>query len=43
MTPPDLTGKRALFEATALPFAAALYNTALRLTGEAPDASDLVQ
>lgn len=35
--------KRAAFEAAALPFMRALYNTALRLTREAPDAADLVQ
>jgi RNA polymerase sigma-70 factor (ECF subfamily) len=35
--------KRAAFEATALPFMRALYNTALRLTREPPDAADLVQ
>jgi len=35
--------KRALFEATALPFTKPLYNTALRLTHRPEDASDLVQ
>jgi len=35
--------KRAAFEAAALPFMRALYNTALRLTREPPDAADLVQ
>src|SRR2546428_1379225 len=43
MTALDPERKRALFEATALPFTAALYNTALRLTGASADASDLVQ
>jgi len=35
--------KRAAFEATAMPFMRALYNTALRLTQEPQDAADLVQ
>ena len=35
--------KRAAFEATALPFMRALYNTALRLAREPADAADLVQ
>jgi RNA polymerase sigma-70 factor (ECF subfamily) len=35
--------KREAFEAAALPFMRALYNTALRLTREPPDAADLVQ
>lgn len=35
--------KRAAFEATALPFMRALYNTALRLTQQPQDAADLVQ
>ncbi len=39
----DPERKRALFEQTALPFTAALYNTALHLTGASADASDLVQ
>lgn len=43
MTALDPQRKRALFEATALPFTTALYNTALRLTGASADASDLVQ
>ncbi len=43
MTALDPERKRALFEATALPFTAALYTTALRLTGASADASDLVQ
>jgi RNA polymerase sigma-70 factor (ECF subfamily) len=43
MTTLDPDRKRALFEATALPFTKALYNTALRLTGASADASDLVQ
>lgn len=38
-----MTGKQAAFEAAALPFMRALYNTALRLTREPPDAADLVQ
>ncbi len=43
MTALDPERKRAVFEATALPFTTALYNTALRLTGASADASDLVQ
>jgi len=43
MTSLDPERKRALFEATALPFTTALYNAALRLTGASADASDLVQ
>lgn len=43
MTPLEPERKRALFEATALPVARVLYNTALRLTGASADASDLVQ
>lgn len=39
----DPDRKRALFEATALPFGKALYNTARRLAGSAEDANDLVQ
>lgn len=35
--------KREAFEAAAVPFMRALYNTALRLTREPPDAADLVQ
>jgi RNA polymerase sigma-70 factor (ECF subfamily) len=35
--------KREAFEAAALPFMRALYNTALRLTREPSDAADLVQ
>ncbi len=35
--------RRQEFEATALPFARSLYGTALRLTGRADDAADLVQ
>ena len=38
-----MTAKREAFEAAALPFMRALYNTALRLTREPPDAADLVQ
>ncbi len=38
-----MTAKREAFEAAALPFTRALYNTALRLTREPPDAADLVQ
>jgi len=38
-----VTAKREAFEAAALPFTRALYNTALRLTREPPDAVDLVQ
>jgi len=39
----DSNAKQAEFEATALPFLAALYNTALRLTHGSDDAGDLVQ
>ncbi|HEX9704230.1 MAG TPA: sigma factor [Gemmatimonadales bacterium] len=38
-----MNDKREAFEAAALPFMRALYNTALRLTREPPDAADLVQ
>lgn len=38
-----MSEKREAFEATALPFMRALYNTALRLTRQPPDAADLVQ
>lgn len=40
---PEGGAKRAAFEAAALPFMRALYNTALRLTREPQDAADLVQ
>jgi RNA polymerase sigma-70 factor, ECF subfamily len=40
---PEGGAKRAAFEAAALPFMRALYNTALRLTREPEDAADLVQ
>ena len=36
-------GKREAFEAAAIPFMRALYNTGLRLTHEPQDAADLVQ
>lgn len=39
----DVEGKRAAFEATAVPFMQSLYNTALRLTHRTEDATDLVQ
>jgi RNA polymerase sigma-70 factor (ECF subfamily) len=39
----DIGQKRAAFEATAVPYMQALFNTALRLTGTPPDAADLVQ
>jgi RNA polymerase sigma-70 factor (ECF subfamily) len=35
--------RRERFEATALPFMQRLYNTALRLTGDADDAADVLQ
>jgi RNA polymerase sigma-70 factor, ECF subfamily len=40
---PEGGSKRELFEATAIPFMRALYNTALRLTHDPQDAADLVQ
>jgi RNA polymerase sigma-70 factor, ECF subfamily len=40
---PDVEGKRAAFEAAAVPFMQSLYNTALRLTHRTEDAGDLVQ
>src|SRR5688500_15402288 len=46
VTPPsrdDQPDRRSRFEATALPWLAALYHTALRLTRRPEDASDLVQ
>jgi RNA polymerase sigma-70 factor (ECF subfamily) len=39
----DVEGKRAAFEATALPFMQSLYNTARRLAHRPEDAADLVQ
>jgi RNA polymerase sigma-70 factor (ECF subfamily) len=39
----DVEGKRATFEAVAVPFMQSLYNTALRLTHRTEDAADLVQ
>ncbi|HYT81934.1 MAG TPA: sigma-70 family RNA polymerase sigma factor [Gemmatimonadales bacterium] len=39
----DADARRLRFESLALPFMRALYNTALRLTREPPDAADLVQ
>ena len=39
----DSQDRRARFEATALPFMRAVYNTALRLSHRPEDASDLVQ
>lgn len=39
----DIETRRAEFEATALPFMGALYNTARRLTHGSDDAGDLVQ
>jgi RNA polymerase sigma-70 factor (ECF subfamily) len=39
----DPREKRARFESVALPFMASLYTTALRLSGNAQDAADLVQ
>jgi RNA polymerase sigma-70 factor, ECF subfamily len=40
---PDVEGKRAAFEAAAVPSMQSLYNTALRLTRRPDDAADLVQ
>ena len=40
---PGEGGQQDEFEATALPFARPLYSTALRLTGRAEDALDIVQ
>jgi RNA polymerase sigma-70 factor (ECF subfamily) len=40
---PEGEAQREAFETAALPFMRALYNTALRLTREPPDAADLVQ
>lgn len=40
---PERPGKREAFEAEAIPFTRALYNTALRLTQDPHDAADLVQ
>jgi RNA polymerase sigma-70 factor, ECF subfamily len=40
---PDVEGKRAAFEAAAVPFMQSLHNTARRLTHRPEDAADLVQ
>jgi RNA polymerase sigma-70 factor, ECF subfamily len=40
---PERPAKREAFEAEAIPFTRALYNAALRLTRNPPDAADLVQ
>jgi RNA polymerase sigma-70 factor (ECF subfamily) len=40
---PEGGAKRAAFEAAALPFMQALYNTALRLTADGDEAADIVQ
>lgn len=43
MTPSDAEERTARFESLALPFLGALYNTALHLTADPDDASDVVQ